>query len=201
MSNGACMRSSRYGVTGHSVRTQEERPLLAKPARVVSLIVPDEKCKEGAGQLPCGTLLWTLRPTDTNKDGTIDYKDAAVAYLSRWPTRLLVGYKARSRPNAPIARCAPSRRATPRAECASSSSRTALAKLRWLMIVQGFASTRSYTHVSCRVRRIVGLQFCLIAALKEAPHCTAINLCKELGETAIEDRGVLDAPSWRWPER
>ena len=41
----------------------------------------------------------------------------------------------------------------------------------------------------------------LIAALREAPHCTTINLHKELGETAIEDQGTLDAPSWRWPER
>jgi hypothetical protein len=82
---GYCGRSG-YGrifnVAVKNIRTQEERLLLAKPAQVVSLIVPDEKCKEGAGQLPCGTLLWTLRPTDTNKDGTIDYKDAAVAYLS-----------------------------------------------------------------------------------------------------------------------
>ena len=41
----------------------------------------------------------------------------------------------------------------------------------------------------------------LIASLKEAPHCTAINLCQALGETAVEDQGVLDAPPWRWPER
>jgi predicted ATPase len=41
----------------------------------------------------------------------------------------------------------------------------------------------------------------LVAALKEAPHCAAISLYKELGETAIEDQGVLDAPPWRWPER
>jgi hypothetical protein len=30
----------------------------------------------------------------------------------------------------------------------------------------------------------------------ESPHCTAINLCKEFGETTIEGQGVLDAPSW-----
>ncbi len=41
----------------------------------------------------------------------------------------------------------------------------------------------------------------LIAALRETPNCTTINLCKELGETAIQDQGILDAPSWRWPER
>ena len=41
----------------------------------------------------------------------------------------------------------------------------------------------------------------LIAALRETPNCTTINLCKELGETAVEDQGILDAPSWRWPER
>ncbi|HEY6924820.1 MAG TPA: AAA family ATPase [Steroidobacteraceae bacterium] len=41
----------------------------------------------------------------------------------------------------------------------------------------------------------------LIAPLREAPQCTAINLCKELGETVIEDQGLPDAPPWRWPER
>ena len=41
----------------------------------------------------------------------------------------------------------------------------------------------------------------LIAALRETPNCTTINLTKELGETSIEDQGILDAPSWRWPER
>jgi hypothetical protein len=29
----------------------------------------------------------------------------------------------------------------------------------------------------------------------------ANNLSKELGETAIEGQGMLDAPSWRWPDR
>jgi predicted ATPase len=41
----------------------------------------------------------------------------------------------------------------------------------------------------------------LIAALKQAQHCSAINLTKELGATAIEGQGALDAPAWRWPER
>ena len=41
----------------------------------------------------------------------------------------------------------------------------------------------------------------MIAALKEAKSCTAITLTKELGETAIEGQGLLDAPPWKWPER
>jgi predicted ATPase len=41
----------------------------------------------------------------------------------------------------------------------------------------------------------------MIAALSEARHCTTITLTKELGETAIEGQGMLDAPPWRWPER
>jgi predicted ATPase len=41
----------------------------------------------------------------------------------------------------------------------------------------------------------------MIAALREARHCTTITLTKELGETAIEGQGMLDAPPWRWPER
>jgi predicted ATPase len=41
----------------------------------------------------------------------------------------------------------------------------------------------------------------MIAALREAQNCNAITLTKELGETAIEGQGMLDAPPWRWPER
>jgi predicted ATPase len=41
----------------------------------------------------------------------------------------------------------------------------------------------------------------LIAALKQDPRCSTVNLVKELGETAVEGQGLLDVPSWRWPER
>lgn len=41
----------------------------------------------------------------------------------------------------------------------------------------------------------------MIAALKEVPGCNTILLTKELGETAIDGQGLLDAPAWSWPER
>jgi predicted ATPase len=41
----------------------------------------------------------------------------------------------------------------------------------------------------------------MIAALKETKRCNAIVLTKDLGETAIEGQGLLDAPPWKWPER
>ena len=41
----------------------------------------------------------------------------------------------------------------------------------------------------------------MIAALKESRHCHAVVLTKELGETAIEGQGMLDAPPWKWPDR
>jgi predicted ATPase len=41
----------------------------------------------------------------------------------------------------------------------------------------------------------------MISALKETRNCNAITLTKELGETAIEGQGMLDAPPWKWPER
>lgn len=40
-----------------------------------------------------------------------------------------------------------------------------------------------------------------IATLREAKDCNTITLTKELGETAIEGQGMLDAPPWKWPER
>ena len=41
----------------------------------------------------------------------------------------------------------------------------------------------------------------MISALKESKNCNAITLTKDLGETAIEGQGMLDAPPWKWPER
>lgn len=41
----------------------------------------------------------------------------------------------------------------------------------------------------------------LIAALEEHPSCNAINLDKQLGETIIPDQGLLDIPSWYWPDK
>jgi predicted ATPase len=56
------------------------------------------------------------------------------------------------------------------------------------------ASKRSQVWVVSHASR-------MIAALKEAKTCNAITLTKELGETAIEGQGMLDAPPWKWPER
>ena len=41
----------------------------------------------------------------------------------------------------------------------------------------------------------------LIAALKEDPSCTAIELEKELGETRIVGQSELERPAWSWPAR
>lgn len=41
----------------------------------------------------------------------------------------------------------------------------------------------------------------LIAVLEEHPSCNAINLDKQLGETIIPDQGLLDVPSWYWPDK
>ncbi len=41
----------------------------------------------------------------------------------------------------------------------------------------------------------------LIAALEEDPECESIELEKEMGETRIVGQGILDQPSWVWPER
>ena len=56
------------------------------------------------------------------------------------------------------------------------------------------ASTRTQVWVVSHASR-------MIAALEEAKGCNAITLTKELGETAIEGQGMLDAPPWKWPER
>lgn len=41
----------------------------------------------------------------------------------------------------------------------------------------------------------------LVASLQKQRGCTSIVLDKELGQTVIEGKGALDAPSWTWPPR
>jgi predicted ATPase len=41
----------------------------------------------------------------------------------------------------------------------------------------------------------------LIATLKEAPECSAIELDKSFSESVIHDQGLLERPAWKWPER
>jgi predicted ATPase len=40
----------------------------------------------------------------------------------------------------------------------------------------------------------------LIAALKQAPACHAIELEKALGQTRLAGQGELDGPAWHWPD-
>ncbi|NHO88173.1 AAA family ATPase [Pseudoteredinibacter isoporae] len=40
----------------------------------------------------------------------------------------------------------------------------------------------------------------LIAALEAAEECNSIALEKELGQTLVVDQGMLDEPSWLWPD-
>lgn len=41
----------------------------------------------------------------------------------------------------------------------------------------------------------------LIAALEDSEQCHSIRLEKDLGQTQIIDQGILDAPSWHWPDK
>lgn len=41
----------------------------------------------------------------------------------------------------------------------------------------------------------------LIAALEAAEECNSIQLQKSLGETQIVGQGMLDQPSWQWPDK
>lgn len=40
----------------------------------------------------------------------------------------------------------------------------------------------------------------LIAALEKADSCHSLGLDKELGQTIVRDQGLLDEPSWHWPD-
>jgi hypothetical protein len=66
----------RHGGTG------EQHLLLRSPAVVASLQLPDAKCAVGEGNVPCGTLLWTLFDRDSNHDGFLNAKDAGRLYAS-----------------------------------------------------------------------------------------------------------------------
>ena len=41
----------------------------------------------------------------------------------------------------------------------------------------------------------------LIAALEESEHCHSLQLEKNLGQTQINGQGLLDQPSWQWPDK
>lgn len=41
----------------------------------------------------------------------------------------------------------------------------------------------------------------LIAALAQAEECNSIALEKSLGQTLVVGQGLLDAPSWHWPDK
>ncbi len=41
----------------------------------------------------------------------------------------------------------------------------------------------------------------LIAALEQAEECNSIALEKNLGQTQVIGQGLLDAPSWHWPDK
>lgn len=62
--------------------TGEQHLLLQMPAVLISLNVPDPKCAAGEGNVPCGTLVWTLIDRDTNHDGVINFQDSHRLYVS-----------------------------------------------------------------------------------------------------------------------
>jgi predicted ATPase len=39
----------------------------------------------------------------------------------------------------------------------------------------------------------------LTEALARSSECTHVRLSKELGETRIQEQGLLDRPGWEWP--
>jgi predicted ATPase len=41
----------------------------------------------------------------------------------------------------------------------------------------------------------------LIAALEKSKECNSLQLEKSLGQTLVVDQGVLDQPSWQWPDK
>lgn len=55
------------------------------------------------------------------------------------------------------------------------------------------ASERTQVWVVSHARR-------LIATLQENPECNTLELDKQLGQTSIRGQGMLDEPSWKWPD-
>jgi predicted ATPase len=41
----------------------------------------------------------------------------------------------------------------------------------------------------------------LIAALEKSKECNSLQLEKNLGQTLVVDQGILDQPSWQWPDK
>ncbi|HEY0682913.1 MAG TPA: AAA family ATPase [Steroidobacter sp.] len=41
----------------------------------------------------------------------------------------------------------------------------------------------------------------LLSALQQDDRCNAIQLAKDFGQTLVQEQGLLDRPTWHWPER
>jgi len=41
----------------------------------------------------------------------------------------------------------------------------------------------------------------LISTLEDAEECNSVQLDKSLGQTQIVGQGMLDQPSWHWPDQ
>ena len=41
----------------------------------------------------------------------------------------------------------------------------------------------------------------LLSSLQQDERCNAIQLTKDFGETVVQEQGLIDRPSWHWPER
>ena len=41
----------------------------------------------------------------------------------------------------------------------------------------------------------------LIAALESSDECNSVQLGKSLGQTEVMGQGMLDRPSWHWPDK
>lgn len=41
----------------------------------------------------------------------------------------------------------------------------------------------------------------LVATLKEDAACNCVHMKKSLGESTVQDQGILDRPAWEWPPR
>ena len=71
-----------FNVVVRALASNSQRLLLDRPAQIVAMDHPAEKCATGEGRTPCDRLLWHLRTADTNGDGTINDRDALVVHSS-----------------------------------------------------------------------------------------------------------------------
>jgi hypothetical protein len=78
-----------FNVVIRNSSTNEQRLLLGHPGQVLDMTLPDPGCGSNVGPVPCNTIFWLIRESNSNQDGAVDARDETILYASDLAARYL----------------------------------------------------------------------------------------------------------------